>query len=245
MGWGRTSVRNVAFTALGLVGGGVGIYFAFFFKGGSPYTLQETLPEMISDYGRNARVVELQDSTDDIVYRVIASDGLLHERDYELQFSETSNGGTGMTRHTSNSVSKPSASDVSSAQVRLGQISSGIVDKLLSEVGFPSNGSSATLDGDTWTLESGARPFDKYEARYDGSGLHQTQSQATVFAPQPTAPSGASPESSGSAPGATSTPQTSAPPAGLSGKTGKLIACIQHAHTNVNKIVICQRRFGP
>lgn len=218
-------VRNGAFTALGLVGAGVGIYFAFFFKGGSPYTLQETLPQMISDYGPSARVVQLQDSTDDITYRVIGPDGLLHERDYELQFSRTAGGGTGMTRHISNSVSKPSASDVSGAQVRLGQISSGIVDKLFLEVGFPSNGSSATLHGDTWTLESGARPFDRYEARYDGTGLHQTQSQATVFAPQPT--------------------KTSTPPAGLTGKAGKLLACIRHAHTDVNKIVVCQRRFRP
>jgi hypothetical protein len=238
------SVRNVAFTALGLVGAGVGVYFAFFFKGGSPYTLQETLPQMISDYGANARVVQLQDSTDDITYRVLGPDGLLHERDYELQFSRTAGGGTGKTRHISNSVSKPSASDVSGAQVRLGQISSGIVDKLFSEVRFPSNGSSATLHGGTWTLESGARPFDRYEARYDGSGLHQTQSQATVFAPQPTAPSGSSAGSSGSAPSATSTPQTSTPSTGLGGNTGKLLACIQHAHSDVNKIVVCQRRFG-
>jgi hypothetical protein len=242
MGTGWLGVRTLFFGALAVVGGGVGIYFGFFFKGGSPYSLQETLPQMVSDFGAHARVVELQDSTDDIVFRVIGSDGLLHERDYQLQFSETSDGGTGKTRHVSNSESRPSTSDRRHAKVTLGQIPSGIVDKLLSAVGFPKDGSSATLTGSTWMLESGARPFDKYEARYDGSRLHQTQSKASVFGPGSSTGSGTS---TGSTPSATAPPNAAPPSSGLHGKVGKLLACIQRAHQNVNKIIACQQRFGP
>jgi hypothetical protein len=53
--------------------------------------------------------------------------------------------------------------------------------KRTSEAGFPHSGSTATLQGSTWTIGSGASPFDKYQANFDGSGFRQTQSKSDVF----------------------------------------------------------------
>jgi hypothetical protein len=221
-------------TVFGVLGAAVGIYFGVFFKGGSSYTLQETLPKMVSDFGANARTVEILASTDNVKYEVIGADGLLHTHVYGLEYSRVVGGGTGKTRKTTNSIRRATAGELRDARVRLGEIAPGVVDKLLARVGFPHQGSSATLTGDTWTLESGARPFDKYQARYDGTGLRQTQTQATVFGSG--ASSGAPPRSSTS---------QSSPHTRLERTTGKLLACIQRAHQDVNKLAVCQQRFAP
>jgi hypothetical protein len=51
------TLRTGGFGLLAIVGLAVGIYFAFFSKAGSAYTLQETLADMIHDFGASTRVV--------------------------------------------------------------------------------------------------------------------------------------------------------------------------------------------
>ena len=232
-----------------LVGAAVGIYFAFYFKGGSPYTFQETLPKMVSAFGADARVVQILVSSDNVSYEVIGHDGLLHRRVYELQFSRDAGGGTSKTRKVENSVRKPTPRELREAHVRLGQLTPGVVDSLYHRVDFPNDGSSAVLTGETWLLESGARVFDHYKARYDGTALHQTQSKATVFGSKPpsqtTAQSPARPNvvtkssitirsSGGAQSGATVRKQLR-----------RLLACIQRAEGAASKILSCQQRYAP
>jgi hypothetical protein len=172
-----------------------------------------------------------------VSYEVIGSDGLLHRRDYALQTSETPGGGTGYNRHESNSQRRPTGGERRSATVPLGSLKPGIVDDLLGRVGFPQSASSATLTGRTWLLQSGVRPFDKYEARFDGTHLHQTASKATVFGPQPSSPPTV---------GSTTTPRTpSIKVPTTSTKPNRLLSCIQHAHGNVTKMQVCTQRFAP
>jgi hypothetical protein len=221
------SRRNLVGGFFGLIGLGVGIAsFAIFHNAGSGFSFHGTLPEMVSDFGKGARVVEILASTDDVKYAVIGRDGRLHERNYNLKFSKAIGGGTAKDRKIENSVRKATAAERANARVRLGDLNASVIDDLFKKVGFPHDGSSATLTGTTWLLQSGAHPFDKYVARYDGTGVHQTQSQADVFGqsgapPQPQSQSG------------------SAPP------VNKLIGCIQDAHGDVTKITACQQRFGP
>jgi hypothetical protein len=49
--------------------------------------------------------------------------------------------------------------------VTLGQVDPGVVDSLYGEVGFPSQGSGATLTGRSWFLQSGAHPEHRFTAR--------------------------------------------------------------------------------
>jgi len=182
----KQAVR-VFWLCFALVGGGIGIYFAYFFKGGSPYSFRETLPQMVSSFGADARVVQIQVSSDNVDYQVITRNSQLRDRAYILRLSRVQGGGTGNTREVENSARAPTAREQREARVTLSQLAPGVVESMYREVNFPSQGSSATLSGETWLLQSGARPFDRYEARYDGTDLHQTQSKASVFAPKPSA----------------------------------------------------------
>ena len=234
---------------LALVGGGVGIYFAYFFKGGSPYSFRETLPGMVSSFGADARVVQILVSSDNVAYQVIARDGLLHERVYNLQSSRVVGGGTGETHKVENAVRNPTASERREARVTLGQLAPGVVDGLYRRVNFPSQGSSATLTGDTWFLQSGARAFDQYEARYDGTGLHQTQSKSTVFGSNPPSQIIAHTATDSKAVTKSSITVTSSgnaqPTALLPKKLSRLLACVQRAQGDVSRITACQQRYAP
>jgi hypothetical protein len=229
--------RTIGFTLLGVIGAGVGIYFAFFSKAGQPYSFQETLPKMVSSFGGQARVVQIVAGSDSVLYEVIGADGLVHRRDYELQTSETPGGGTGYNRHESNSQRRPTAAERRAAVVTLGSLSPGIVDSLFGRVGFPHDGSSASLTGRTWLLQSGARPFDKYAALFDVRRLRQTSSKATVFGAQSSAPS----------PAPTTTAQTSTTIkiTASGAKANRLLTCVQHAHGDVTKMQACAARFAP
>ena len=62
---------------------------------------------MVSSFGADARVVQILVSSDNVAYNVIARDGLLHERVYNLQSSRVVGGGTGKTRKVQNAVATP------------------------------------------------------------------------------------------------------------------------------------------
>ncbi len=240
---------TVFWVCLSLVGAAVGIYFAFYFKGGSPYTFEETLPKMVSAFGADARVVQVLVSSDNVSYEVIGRDGLLHRRVYELQFSREAGGGTAKTRGVENSVRKPTAGELREARVTLGQLTPGVVDSLYHRVDFPNDGSSAVLTGETWLLESGARAFDHYQARYDGTALHQTQSKATVFGSKPPSQTTTQPPAQGNVVTKSSITIRSSggtqSTATVRKRLRRLLACIQRAEGDASKIVSCQQHYAP
>ncbi|MGZ4183956.1 MAG: hypothetical protein ACXVFA_01055 [Solirubrobacteraceae bacterium] len=147
-----------------------------------PYGLRETLPGMVSSFGSNARVVKIIVGSSGVYYQVIGSDRRLHIRDYSIAQSEIDAGTYGYNRKTNNVVRAPTVAESSSAVLTLGQIDPGVVDSLYSKVGFPRQGSSATLTGRSWFLESGAQPEHRFVAAYDGHGVQRTQAAA---APDP------------------------------------------------------------
>jgi hypothetical protein len=141
----------------------------------TPYGLQETLPQMKSSFGANARVVEIIVDSSGVYYQVIGADHRLHIRDYSIVESEIEAGVYGYNRNTSDSVRALTPAESRGAVVTLGQLDPGVVDGLYEKVGFPRQGSSATLTGRTWFLESGARPDDRFVATYGGGGLRPTR----------------------------------------------------------------------
>jgi hypothetical protein len=143
-----------------------------------PYGLQETLPEMVSSFGADARVLEIIVGSSGVYYQVIGADHRLHIRDYEIVQYEIEAGTYGYNRKTSNFVRGPAPAETRGAVLRLGQIDPGVVDRLYGEVGFPSQGSSATLTGRSWFLESGADPDHRFVAAYSGGELRPTQAAA-------------------------------------------------------------------
>jgi len=222
-----------------------------------PYGLQETLAQMVSSFGPNARVVEIIVGSSGIYYQVIGADHQLHIRDYSIAESEIEAGTEGFNRKTTNDVRAPTAAESRSAVVTLGQLDPGVVDSLYSKVGFPRQGSSATLTGRSWFLQSGAQTGQRFVAAYNGDSVQRTQAAAPPDPKAASIPSSAqqttSPASS-NAPKATTTEVYGFTTTISSGSTqlGKvnriaqrLVTCISHAQGDVNKIVVCQRKYVP
>lgn len=225
------------------VAAGVGCGLAGGNSSDPPYTFQETLPKMVSDFGANARVADIDVSVGDVdavVYQVIGTDGRVHLRDYRLGTFHRHHSGYTNNRQIVNSVRDATANDLRNAQVRLGDIRPGVVDELFKKLGFRQFGGTATLDGRTrtWTLRSDslARKFDEWEARYDGTGLHQTQSRASRFPPE------ALGQPRTSAPQRTGAISRSAAPGFANGQL--LFACLRRAHHDITKVVGCERRYA-
>lgn len=219
-----------------------------------PYGLRETLPQMVASFGPNAHLVEIIVDSSGIYYQVIGADRQLHIRDYAIVESEIDAATEGYNRKTSNFVRAPTAAESRSAVLTLRQLDAGVVDRLYSKVGFPRQGSSATLTGRSWFLESGAQPEHRFVAAYSGAGVQRTQAAAPPdpkTATVPSSPQAASPRSSN---GTTATTTTvfsftttlssgSTKPGNLNRATQRLVTCIPHAQGDVNKIAVCQRKF--
>ncbi len=244
---------------VGVVIAGVAIvgHVSFDSSGGlKPYGLRETLPEMVASFGANARVVEVIVSSSGVYYQVIGADRQLHIRDYSIVESEIDAGTYGYNRKTRNFVRAPTAAEARSAVLTLGQVDPGVVDTLYSKVGFPRQGSSATLTGRSWFLESGAQPEHRFVAAYSGGGVQRTQvaappdpKTATIAPSKP----GTTPTSSNASKATTTTVYSftttissgSTNPGTLNKTTRRLVTCIAHAQGDLNKIATCQRKFVP
>lgn len=132
-------------------------------------------------FGDGAKVVKVNIDGGGVEYDMLGPDNAtVLVRSYTRTSEEgvdNGNGqlGTAYTDHTDDSRRAATPSDIKGASVRLGQLDQDVVGKLWDQAGFPHSGSTATLQGSTWTVGSGARPFDKYAANFDGSGFHRTQ----------------------------------------------------------------------
>ena len=252
MGFKRLAVVVVG-VLLAVAGVAIAGYFASTSLGLRPYNLQATLPEMMAKFGANARVVEIIVSSNDVYFQVIGPDRRLHIRDYAVVESEIEAGTYGYNRKIRNYVRAPTAAESHGAVLQLGQIDPTVVDRLYGKVGFPRQGSSATLTGRSWFLQSGVRPDDSYLAAYNGSEVHLAKS---ATAPDPNSASAsatvpATPPTRRSRTGTTSTysftTTISSGPANPRKlhRTERLLACIEHAQGDVNKIATCQQRFVP
>src|SRR6185312_12748018 len=142
------------------------------------------------------------------------------------------------------------------AELTLGEVDPGVVDKLYSNVGFPKQGSSATLTGRSWFLESGAHPDHRFVARYNGDSVQRTQAAAPPDPNTAAIPSSTQAATTTSSNGSKATTTTiysitttissgSTKTGKLNGTTQRLVTCIAHARSDVNKIAICQRKFVP
>jgi hypothetical protein len=233
-------------TVVALVAAAVGIYIATKTsnEGIKAYTLQETLPKMVSDFGPKARVVQVSTSGQNVDFQVIPGDGQLHIRNYDIVSSEISAGTTGYNRKVTNVVRAPTAAETAQARVTLGQIDSGVVDRLLHKVGFSRDDTSVILSGGSWVLETYKGPSDGYVASVDGSGLRRAQLSGPTSTVAQSAPAATS---------STTTTQTVSNAATFSTtfkvtrnpKASKLLHCIVSAQGDVNKILKCQQRFPP
>jgi hypothetical protein len=175
-------VRQRVLGVLGVAGAIVGVVIGShaFESATTTDTLANTLPQMVGEFGGSARVVQIIVDSGGVNYQVIGSDGLLHTRDYGIRTSQDVEG-TATTHEVENTQRHPTTAERRGAIVTLSKFEPGVVDDLYRKVGFPSSSSSATFSDGHWLLQTGSRPFDKYEARYDGSGLRQTQSEQSTF----------------------------------------------------------------
>src|ERR1700743_296735 len=98
--------------------------------------MQETLPQMVSDFGAKARVVQISTSGQNVDFQVIPGDGQLHIRNYDIVQYEGEAGTPGFNGKGTNGCRSPTAAQSAQARVTLGQIDAGVVDRLLHKVGF-------------------------------------------------------------------------------------------------------------
>jgi hypothetical protein len=191
-----------------------------------------------------------------IYYQVIGPDRQLHSRDYSIVESEIDAGTYGCNRKTRNFVRAPTAAESRNAVLTLDQVDPGIVDRLYGEVGFPRQGSSATLNGRSWFLESGEQPEHQFVAAYNGSAVRRTQAAAPPDLQTATIPSSThvtAPPPSNASKATTTTVYSftttissgSTKPGKLDGTTRRLVVCIAQARGDASKIVVCQSRFVP
>jgi hypothetical protein len=195
---------------------------------------KDTLGEVQDKFGDDARVVGIQIDAGGTGYAVLSPDGSqVLIRQYGHTSEDLADGGTGYSAKTSDDSRRATAIDRRTGVVTLGQLNKDVVEDLWNEAYFPHTGSTATLKGATWEIGSGARPFDKYQARFDGSGFHQTQTKEDVFGSdttstaEPPPPRGPTKEQSKE----------------LS-RAAKLGNCMQHAVGNPDKVQACAQRFG-
>jgi hypothetical protein len=195
---------------------------------------KDTLGEVQDKFGDDARVVGIQIDGSGTAYAVLSPDrSQVLIRQYGHTSEDLPDGGTGYSAKTSDDSRRATAVDRRTALVTLGQLDKNVVEDLWNKADFPHTGSTATLRGRTWEIGSGARPFDKYQARFDGSGFHQTQNREDVFGGH-----------------TTSTTQSSAPkgPSKAQSKdlsrAAKLGTCMRHAVGDVQKVQACAQRYG-
>jgi hypothetical protein len=191
-----------------------------------------------------------------VYYQVIGVDRQLHIRDYAIVESEVDAGTYGFSRKTRNFVRAPTAAESRGALLTLGQVDPSVVDSLYSKVGFPRQGSSATLTGRSWFLESGAQPEHRFVAASSGGGVRRTQAAAppdpkastvssSTQATTPTSPDASKPATTTVYRFTTTISSGSTKPGKLNSTAQRLVTCIAHAQGDVNKIAVCQRKFVP
>jgi hypothetical protein len=195
---------------------------------------KDTLGEVQNKFGDDAKVVGIQIDANGTGYAVLSPDGSqVLIRQYGHTSEELPDGGTGYSAKTSDASRRATAIDHHTAIVTLGQLDKHVVEDMWNRADFPHTGSTATLKGSTWEIGSGARPFDKYQARFDGSGFHQTQNREDVF---------------GGDSSSTTSPAPARGPSQAQSKelsrAAKLGTCMRHAIGDPAKVQACARRYG-
>jgi hypothetical protein len=208
---------------------------------------------MVASFGANSRVVEIIVGSSGIYYQVIGADRQLHIRDYSLVESEIEAGTYGYNRKTRNFVRALTPAESRSAVLTLSQVDPSVADRLYRKVGFPRQGSSATLTGRSWFLQSGAQPEHRFVAAYSGGRLQRTQAAAPPDPNTATIPSSTQATTPTSSTGPKATSRTvysftttissgSTKPGKLKSTTQRLVTCVAHSQGSVTKIVACQRK---
>jgi hypothetical protein len=257
----RLGIKRLILGAVGVIAALIGVAIAVQLTTGpngglKAYGLHETLPEMVSSFGAHARVVEIIVDDSGAYYQVIGADHRLHIRDYAIVESEIEAGTEGYNRKTTNFVRAPTTAESRGAVLTLAQVDPGVVDTLYSKVGFPHQGSSATLTGRSWFLESGAHPEHRYVAAYNGDSVQRTDEDTAPDPKTASVPSSTQTTPPASSAGSKATTTTvysftttissgSAKPGKAGGTAQRLVTCIAHAQGDVNKIVVCQRKYVP
>ena len=154
----------------------------------APPTFKRTLAEVREDFGEDARVLSISEIGGTVSYAVIDGD-IVRERTYSIETSEVrgpqGQPAQGREKKVDDRERPPTRKELATAAIALGDLDEDVVVRMWEEVGFPTQGSSASLAGQEWVLSSGSRPFDRYVANADGSGIRQTKSKKDTFGGSP------------------------------------------------------------
>jgi hypothetical protein len=143
---------------------------------GAGYDFADVLPEMVDDFGGDARVISVLDRDGDVSFVVLGKDGRIHERDYELVCTNTgSNHGTSCKKRTTNRTRAPIRGERDTARVKLVDLDKDVVDDLRDKTDA-FGGAPVGLRGNRWVVAAGA--FEGWVADLDGSNVHRAESAA-------------------------------------------------------------------
>jgi hypothetical protein len=227
----------------------------------SPSTIMHrSLPLVLKAFGPRARLQTLTLNDVEADYAVLTSDGIFHRRSYRCGIHFCPGGLLAAEDIPATRFQR------SEALVPLGLLNTAVPDRLLSKLGISGGEAQLMLEGRTWTIRDSHRIFYHWQARYDGAGLHPSQTPADIpgasvspSAPRLTrtagtsTPSGSSQTTAGSTHTAThpkratagtaTTPSTYLPPPAQEAQ--RLLACVKAARQDVTKLLACQKRFKP
>lgn len=140
------------------------------------FSFSDTLPKMIGDFGKGARVISVLDSDGDVSFSVLVH-GKVHERLYENYCvrSTTTAGGTSCSHRITNRVHRAVPREREAARVTLGELDGGVVGHLRDATGAY-DGAPVGLRGRRWVVA--AAVFKAYVADLDGSHVRRAKSAA-------------------------------------------------------------------
>jgi hypothetical protein len=151
---------------------------------GNP-TFKDTLSEVRDDFGDDAGVLSISEIGGTVTYKVIDGSETVRTRTYSIETSEVrgpqGEPAQGRSRTVQDSERPATRKEIRGSKVTLGDLDQDVVVQMWEEVGFPTEGSTASLTGDQWVLSSGARPSDRYLANADGTGIRKAK-EKDIFA---------------------------------------------------------------
>jgi len=142
---------------------------------GGGYSFEDTLPKMVDDFGKDARVISVLDRDGDVSFSVLTG-RMVHDRLYEQYCVRSGvNSGTSCSKRVTNHAHRAQPSEREAARVKLGELDEGVVDHLRDETDA-FDGAPVGLRGRRWIVA--AAVFKSYVADLDGGHVHEVKSAA-------------------------------------------------------------------
>lgn len=167
----------LTFAAAAILGG---MWLFGYWRDDEPANYESTLPDMIDEFGEDARVVSVTTPGDsEVTWEVLGSDRQVQVKTYTDDIEEInrspgqSDTDTKRVRDEQDSTRAPEDGELEGASVTLGDLDPAVLRRIGDQIDTPYLLMDATLVGERWALDPNASAFEDYTARYDGTKIRR------------------------------------------------------------------------